>query len=37
LLPLLGVINHLTRVEWRWIDGGIRGHKINRREEEFFR
>ncbi|MFY9809107.1 MAG: DUF664 domain-containing protein, partial [Pseudonocardiaceae bacterium] len=36
LLPLLGVINHLTRVEWRWIDGGIRGHEINRSEEEFF-
>jgi hypothetical protein len=36
LLPLLGVINHLTQVEWRWIDGGIRGHEINRRDEEFF-
>src|SRR5881392_2586644 len=22
LLPLLGIVNHLTRVEWRWIDGG---------------
>jgi uncharacterized damage-inducible protein DinB len=21
LLPILGIVNHLTEVEWRWIDG----------------
>ena len=21
LLPLIGIVNHLTHVEWRWIDG----------------
>ena len=25
LIPLLGIVNHLTHVEWRWIDGGMRG------------
>lgn len=36
LLPLLGVVNHLTRVEWRWIDGGFRGETVDRSEAEFF-
>lgn len=36
LLPLIGIVNHLTHVEWRWIDGGFRGAKISRSEEEFF-
>lgn len=35
LLPLLGIVNHLTRVEWRWIDGGMRGAQVERSEEEF--
>jgi uncharacterized damage-inducible protein DinB len=35
LLPLLGIINHLTHVEWRWIDGGMRGESVSRSEEEF--
>jgi uncharacterized damage-inducible protein DinB len=35
LLPLLGVVNHLTHVEWRWIDGGMLGHDVSRTEEEF--
>ena len=35
LLPLLGIVNHLTHVEWRWIDGGIRGQEVSRSEEEF--
>jgi uncharacterized damage-inducible protein DinB len=35
LLPVLGVVNHLTRVEWRWIDGGFDGADIVRSEEEF--
>ncbi len=34
LLPLLGVVVHLTHVEWRWIDGGFRGGEVERHEEE---
>lgn len=36
LLPLIGIVNHLTRVEWRWIDGGMLGKPYFRSEEEFF-
>src|SRR6266545_1182195 len=25
LISLLGIVNHLTHVEWRWIDGGMGG------------
>ncbi|MGI8826747.1 MAG: DinB family protein [Chloroflexota bacterium] len=35
LISLLGIVNHLTHVEWRWIDGGMRGEKVSRSEEEF--
>jgi uncharacterized damage-inducible protein DinB len=35
LISLLGIINHLTHVEWRWIDGGMRGQEVSRSEEEF--
>jgi len=35
LIPLLGIVNHLTRVEWRWIDGGMLGGEVSRSEEEF--
>jgi hypothetical protein len=35
LIPLLGIVNHLTHVEWRWIDGGFLGAATRRREEEF--
>lgn len=35
LISVLGVVNHLTRVEWRWIDGGMRGAEVSRHEEEF--
>ncbi len=35
LIPLLGIVNHLTHVEWRWIDGGMRGAQVARSEEEF--
>lgn len=35
LLSLLGVVNHLTHVEWRWIDGGMRGREVWRSEAEF--
>jgi uncharacterized damage-inducible protein DinB len=36
LLPLAGIVNHLVGVERRWIDGGIQGASVERREEEFF-
>lgn len=35
LIPLIGIINHLTHVEWRWIDGGMLGHETSRSEAEF--
>ena len=36
LLPLAGIVNHLIGVEGRWIDGGMLGGPIVRKEEEFF-
>jgi uncharacterized damage-inducible protein DinB len=35
LIPLIGIVNHLTQVEWRWIDGSMRGAQTSRSEEEF--
>ena len=35
LISLLGIVNHLTHVEWRWIDGGMLGRPTTRTEEEF--
>lgn len=35
LISLLGIVNHLTHVEWRWIDGGILGYSTDRAESEF--
>jgi dipeptidyl aminopeptidase/acylaminoacyl peptidase len=35
LLPIIGVINHLTHVEQRWIDGRYLQHEFPPREEEF--
>ena len=35
LIPLIGIVNHLTRVEWRWIDGAMLGQDVERTEEEF--
>jgi uncharacterized damage-inducible protein DinB len=35
LIPLVGVVNHLTRVEWRWIDGAFGGAEVSRSDEEF--
>lgn len=35
LISVLGIVNHLTHVEWRWIDGGFGGARISRSEEEF--
>jgi hypothetical protein len=30
LVSLLGIINHLTHVEWRWIDGAMLGKETQR-------
>lgn len=35
LISLLGIINHLTHVEWRWIDGSMLGKDVDRSEAEF--
>lgn len=35
LVPLLGIVNHLTHVEWRWIDGCMYGEEVSRSEGEF--
>ncbi|RZU31714.1 DUF664 domain-containing protein [Blastococcus saxobsidens] len=35
LIPLLGIVHHLTQVEWRWIDGAMRGEPVSRSEAEF--
>lgn len=35
LISLLGIVNHLTNVESRWIDGAMLGGAVERHEEEF--
>lgn len=35
LISLLGIVNHLTHVEWRWIDGAMQGLETDRQETEF--
>ncbi len=35
LIPLLGIVDHLTHVEWRWIEGAMRGQPVSRSEAEF--
>jgi uncharacterized damage-inducible protein DinB len=35
LIPLIGIINHLTLVEWRWIDGAFFGVEVSRSDSEF--
>jgi hypothetical protein len=35
LMPLVGIVNHLTRLEWRYIDGDLLGQEVDRNEEEF--
>ena len=35
LIPLLGIVQHLTNVEWRWIDGGFGGAAVSRSQQEF--
>jgi uncharacterized damage-inducible protein DinB len=35
LISLLGIVNHLTHVEWRWINGAMCGEAVSRDEREF--
>src|SRR5438067_6895663 len=35
LISLVGIVNHLAHVEWRWIEGGIRGAEVERNDNEF--
>ncbi|HZN12646.1 MAG TPA: DUF664 domain-containing protein [Acidimicrobiales bacterium] len=35
LLPIIGIINHLTHMEWRWIEGRYLGAEFPERTEEF--
>jgi uncharacterized damage-inducible protein DinB len=35
LLPLIGLVNHLTNVERRWIDGGMLGGPAGKSEDEY--
>lgn len=35
LTSILGIVNHLTHVEWRWIDGAFGGAETSRSEDEF--
>ena len=35
LISIVGIVNHLTQVEWRWIDGGFGGEYVTRDDEEF--
>ena len=30
LISVLGIVNHLTHVEWRWIDGAMLGQAVSR-------
>jgi hypothetical protein len=35
LLPIIGVINHLAHVEWRWVEGRYLASEFPPRTEEF--
>jgi uncharacterized damage-inducible protein DinB len=35
LISVLGIVNHLTNVEWRWIDGGMLGQEVSKDEGEY--
>ncbi|MDK3258743.1 DUF664 domain-containing protein [Blastococcus capsensis] len=35
LICVLGIVDHLTHVEWRWIDGQMQGAAVYRSEAEF--
>ena len=35
LLPIIGIINHLTHMEWRWVEGRYLGSEFPARTNEF--
>jgi uncharacterized damage-inducible protein DinB len=35
LVSIVGIVNHLTHVEWRWIEGRFLGREFPSRTEEF--
>src|SRR5436305_1454744 len=35
LLPIIGIINHLTCMEWRWVEGRYLGSAFPPRQDEF--
>ncbi|MFI5937033.1 DUF664 domain-containing protein [Actinoplanes sp. NPDC051494] len=35
LIPLVGIVHHLTNVEWRWIDGEMRGEQTSKAADEY--
>lgn len=35
LISLLGILNHLTHMERRWMDGGFEGADVHQAEDEF--
>jgi hypothetical protein len=35
LIPLIGVVRHLTNVEWRWIDGAMLGEPTSKSPAEY--
>lgn len=37
LLPILGIVNHLTHMEWRWVEGRYAGAEFPSREDDEFR
>ncbi len=35
LISVLGIVNHLTHVEWRWIDGAMLGGAVSKDDAEY--
>ncbi len=35
LISVIGIMNHLTHVEWRWIDGALLGEAVDERPDEY--
>jgi uncharacterized damage-inducible protein DinB len=35
LISLIGIVNHVTGVEWRWIDGGMLGREVTKSDDEY--
>jgi hypothetical protein len=35
MLPIIGIVNHLAHMEWRWVEGRYLGSAFPPREDEF--